>query len=114
MQRQGPLRISHEQDDKTNGAYGSRSHVGHRSDRYDTIRDGRLLDTPEKIRDRHMYYSSSDSDRHSDRHHYHPYRRSDRGYFPYEFKKEKPPTFDGELKKSQDAKACLLGMRKFL
>lgn len=28
------------------------------------------------------------------------------------FKKEKPPTFDGEMNKSQDAKAWFLGMRK--
>ena len=60
-----------------------------------------------------MYYSSSDSDRYYDRHHYHPYRRSDRGYFLDEFKKEKPPTFHGEMKKPHDAKAWLLGMRNF-
>ena len=38
---------------------------------------------------------------------------SDRGYLPYEFKKENPPTFDGEIKRSQDAEAWLLGMNKF-
>ena len=32
---------------------------------------------------------------------------------PDEYKKTKPPTFDGEMKKPQDAKAWLLGMRKF-
>jgi len=60
-----------------------------------------------------MYDSSSDLDRHHDRHFHHPYKRSDKGYFPYEFKKEKQPTFDGEMKKPQDAKTWLLGMRKF-
>lgn len=30
-----------------------------------------------------------------------------------EFKKENPPTFDGDLKKLEDAKAWLLGMKKF-
>ena len=30
-----------------------------------------------------------------------------------EFKKEKPPTFDGEVKSSQEAKAWLLEMRKY-
>jgi hypothetical protein len=30
-----------------------------------------------------------------------------------EFKKIKPPTFDGEHKKYEDAKAWLLGMRKY-
>ena len=38
---------------------------------------------------------------------------SDKGYFPYKFKKEKPPTFDGEMKKPQDTEAWLLGMRNF-
>jgi len=45
-----------------------------------------------------MYYSSSGSNRHHDCHHYHPYSKSDMGYFPDEFKKENPPTFDGEMK----------------
>ena len=30
-----------------------------------------------------------------------------------EFKKTKPPTFDGELKKPNDVEAWLLGMKKF-
>jgi len=46
-------------------------------------------------------------------HCYHPYRRSDRGYFPDEFKKAKPPTFDGKMRKPKSAKAWFLGMRKF-
>lgn len=71
------------------------------------------MDTPKRRRDRHKYESSSDSDRHYDHHQYHPYRRNDRGYFSDEFKKEKPPTFDGEIKRSQDAEAWLLGMRIF-
>jgi len=71
------------------------------------------LDTPDRRSDGHRYYSSFGPDRHYGHHCYHPYRRSDRGYFSVEFKKEKPPTFDGEMKKSQDAKAWLLGMRKF-
>jgi len=50
---------------------------------------------------------------HDDRYHYHPYRRSDKGYFPDAFKKEKPPTFDGEVNKSQDVEAWLLGLKKF-
>ena len=46
-----------------------------------------MLDTPDSEGDKHMYYSSFGSDRHHDRHRYHPYRRSDRGYFLNEFKK---------------------------
>ena len=97
----------------TNGAYGSRFHGGHKLDRDDMVRDGIFFDTLKRRRDRHSYYSSYNSDRHYDHHRYHPYRRSDRGYFPDEFKKAKPPTFDGEMNKSQDAKAWFLGMKKF-
>ena len=32
---------------------------------------------------------------------------------PDEFKKAKPPTFDGDLKKPEDAEAWLLRMKKF-
>ena len=31
---------------------------------------------------------------------------------PDEFKKEKAPTFDGDVKKSEDAEAWILGMKK--
>jgi len=84
----------------TKGAYGRRSHSGHRSDRDDMIRDGRFLNTPDKRGDGHRYYSSYGSDRYHGHRDYHPYKRSDGGYFLDEFKKEKPPTFDGEMKKS--------------
>lgn len=100
MQRQGPLKISHKQEDKNNGAYGSRFHGSHKLDKDDIVRNGWLLDTPYRIGDRKRYHSNSDSNRHNDRYCYHPYRRSDRGYFPNEFKKENPPTFDGEVMKS--------------
>ena len=74
----------------------------------------RLLDTSDTRSDEHEYHSSSGSDMHLDRHRYYPYTRSDRGYFPEEFKKEKPPTFDGEMKKPQDAEAWFLGINNFL
>ena len=78
----------------------------------DTIQDGSLLDTPDKRGDGNKFYSISSSDRHYDRHCYHPYRRIDRGYFPYEFKKAKSPNFDGYLKKPEDVEVWLLGMKK--
>ena len=83
------------------------------SDKFDTIRDGKLLENPDRRGDRHRYYSSSGYGKHYDHCCYHPYRRSDIGYLSYEFKKTKPPSFDGEVKKSQDAEAWLLGMKKF-
>ena len=46
-------------------------------------------------------------------HHYHPYKRNERGYFLDELKKSKPCTFNGELKKLEDAKAWMLEMNKF-
>jgi len=60
-----------------------------------------------------MYYSSSNLDRNYDHHHYHTYWRNDRGYLRVELKKEKPPNFDGELKKPRDVEGWFLGMRKF-
>lgn len=111
LQQQGPRRIRYEQEDKNNGAYGSRSHGGHRSDRDDTFRDGKLLDTPDRRRDRYKHYSISNLDKHYDHQRYHLYKRSDRGYFLDEFKKEKSPNFDGEMKKPQDVEECLLVMR---
>ena len=113
MQRQGPLQINHGQEEKTNGAYGNRSRGGHRLDKDDKVRDGKLLDTPDRRGDGYKYYSSFGLDRHHDHYRYHPYRRSDRGYFPDEFKKAKPPTFDGEMKKPWDVEAWFLGSRKF-
>lgn len=77
------------------------------------VRDGKLLHTSDRRYDGHMYYSSSGCDRHYDHHRYHPYRRSDRGYFLDNFKKVKPPTFDGDLKNPEDAEAWLLGTKKF-
>lgn len=111
--RQGPLQISHEKEGKTNGSDGSKSHGSHRSNRDDTVRDGILLDTLDRKGGRHKYHSSFGSDRHNDQYCYHTYRRSDRGYFLDQFKKAKPPTFYGEMKKLQGAEAWLLGMRKF-
>ena len=98
---------------KINGAYDNRSHGGNISNRDDTIRDGRLLDTLYRSGDGYKYYYSFGLDRHHDSNCYHPYRRSDRGYFPNDFKKEKPPSFDGDVKKLKDAAAWIPGMNKF-
>jgi len=51
------------------------------------VRDGRLLDTLEWRGNGYKYYSTSRSDRHHDCHRYHPHKRIDKGYFPYDFKK---------------------------
>lgn len=74
----------------------------HRSDISNMIRDGRLLDTPYRRGIGNKYCSSYGSHRHRNCLHSHPYRRSDRGYFPNELKKTKTPTFNGEMKKLQD------------
>ena len=65
------------------------------------MRDGRSLDTLDTRGDGHRYYSSFGSNRHHDRHRYHPYRRSDREYLSDEFKITNPHTFDGDLKKTK-------------
>ena len=48
LQRQGPPWINHGKEERTNGAYGSRSHGGHMSDIDNMVRDGILLDTPDR------------------------------------------------------------------
>lgn len=68
-------------EDRTNGAYCRRSCSGHRSYRDDIIMDGRLLDTSDQRGDGYRYYSSYGSERYHGHHCYHPYRRSDKGYF---------------------------------
>jgi len=62
------------------------------------VRDGRLLDILDRTGDEYRYYSSSSSDKH---HGHHSYRGSDRGYLPDEFKRLNPPTFVGDVKKSE-------------
>ena len=62
-----------------------------------------VLDTLDRRGDGYRYYYSSSLDKHYDCHCYYPYKRSDRGYLPNDFKKENPPNFDGEIKKSQNA-----------
>jgi len=67
------------------------------------MRDGRLLNTLERRGDEYRYYYSFGSDRHHACFCCHPYRRNDSVYLPDEFKKSKPPTFDGDvMKKAQE------------
>jgi len=47
--------LSHGQEDKTNGFYGSISHGGHKSDRDDIVRDGNFLETPDRRSDGHGF-----------------------------------------------------------
>ena len=61
-------------------------------------------------------YSKSTTRRHhhhSHHHHHHHQRRKEKYYIPKEFKKSNPPTFDGDMKKYEDAEAWFLGMKKF-
>lgn len=81
-----------------------------RSDRDDTIRNDKILDTLDRRGNAHGIYSSSSSNRDHGHHRYHPYKRNVKEYLSGEFKKAKPPTFDGELKKSEDPEAWLPGM----
>jgi len=97
----------------TNGSYGSRSHVGHSLDRDDKIRDGIFLDTPNRRGSGHCICSSSISDRYHGHPPYHPYRMDDRGCFLDEFKKAKPPKFDGEMKKPEHVDMWVIVMKKF-
>lgn len=77
------------------------------------VSDGKFLNPSGRRGDEYRYYSSSIFNRHHDRHHYHPYRRNDTRYLLDEFNKEKPPTFDGDVKKLEDVEAWILVMNKF-
>lgn len=85
----------------------------HKSNKDDTVRDGRWMDIPYRRGIGYGFYSNSSSNMYHCHHCYHLYRRSERGYFLDEFKKSKPPPFDGELKKPEYAEAWLLGMKNF-
>ena len=86
LQRKGPIRINHGQEDMINGAYGSRSDGRHKSDRDDMVIDGMFLDTLDMRGDGQRFYSSFGSHKHHGHHHYHPYTRNEKGYFPYELR----------------------------
>lgn len=103
--------INQEQEENTNGAYGGRSQSIYRLDTGDTIRGGRSLDTPNRMTGMYGNHSNSSSRRHHHNfHHHHPYRK--RAYLPWQFKKMKTPTFDGEIKKPKYAQAWFLGLKK--
>jgi hypothetical protein len=40
-------------------------------------------------------------------------RKHSKSHDPKEFKKSKPPTFDGEIKKGEEAEVWLLGLKKY-
>lgn len=107
------MRINYGQEENTNEAYGSGSGSKYRLDKDDTARGGRSLDTLDTQANSHGFYSSSISERHHRHYCQHPYRRSEKQCLPKEFKKAKPCTFHGDVKKLEDAKAWVLGMKKF-
>lgn len=61
-----------------NGAYGSRSHGGHRSNRDDTIRGGIWMDTPNRRGGSYGFYSSSGLERQHGHECCHPYGRNEK------------------------------------
>ncbi len=61
--------------------HDSMSHGGHKLDIDVTVRDDMLLDTPNRQGNEYGIYYSSSSDKYYGHNRYHPYRRSDRGYF---------------------------------
>ena len=76
------------------------------------VRGGRSLDTLDRSTGVYGHHSGSSSRRHYCSHHrHHPYIKGE--YLPKYFKKVKPSTFKGEMKKSEDVEAWLLGLKKF-
>lgn len=106
------MRIIQEKEEKTNASYGRISHSGYMLAREDIVRGGSSLGTPDRKTGTYGHHSSSSPrNHHYINHCNHPYRRME--YLPEDFKKVKPPTFNGELKNIEDSKAWLLGMKKF-
>jgi hypothetical protein len=56
-------------------------------------------------------FSSSETSSHSQRRR--KKRKHSKSHDPEEFKKSKPPTFDGEIKKGEEAEVWLLGLKKY-
>jgi len=77
----------------------------------DTVKGSTLLDTAKK-RTSNLELQLEDTHIRHYNHHRHD-RRREKEYILEEFKKTKPPTFDGEVKEAEDAKAWLLGMKNF-
>ena len=59
-------------------------------------------------RNYHTTSDSSDDNRYTKKRKYKPYEEISR-----EFKKIKPPTFNGEIVKGEEAKYCLFGMNNY-
>ena len=89
----------------TNGAYGSRSRSGYSLDKDDTFIGGKRLDTPNRRGSVHGFYYRFSYETNHHHYHQHIYRRSEKKYLPRDFKKAKPSTFDGDVKKSKDVEA---------
>lgn len=71
------------------------------------------MDKPDRRAIGYGFYSSFGSERQHGHHCYNPYRKSEKKYLSNEFKKVKPPTFDGDLKKPKDVEEWMLGMKIF-
>jgi len=82
-------------------------------DKYDIVRGGISLDTHDRKVSTYGFYSSFGFERDHHHHCHDPCRRNEKQYFLEEFRKAKPPTFDGEMKLSEDVQLWLLGMKKF-
>lgn len=106
-----------ELEERTNGEYGSRSRKRHKWERENNVRGNAPLSTPKRgtrIYGHHYgrHYISITRRHHHNYHDNHHQRKREREYMIEEFKKEKPPTVDGQMKNSEDAEAWLLGMKK--
>lgn len=77
----------------------------------DTVKEATPLSTPTKMSSTNEQCEDTHSRPHRRRHHHGKIR--ERGYIQEEFKKAKAPTFNGEMRKSKDVEASLLGMKKF-
>lgn len=92
----------------TDGAEGNRSKKRHKQINEVMVRGGTPLSTPKKRIGSPKQLPSVATKRH-----YQQKRGKWKYFMLNEFKKEKPPTFDGEEKKVEEAETWLLGMKFF-
>jgi len=83
------------QEERIDGADGSKSRKRHRLASEDTMRGGTPLSTSKGCKITHGQHSNASTKRHN----HHRIRR-EKEHMPKEFKNAKPPTFDGEVKKA--------------
>jgi hypothetical protein len=102
MQRHGPERNNARRNPLKKAHHGDKTHTKTKNSSEDFSSEGVESSTE---------LSNSKTSSHSQKKG--KKRKYSKGRDPEEFKKSKPPTFDGEIKKGEEAEAWILGLKKY-